>query len=143
MDIENLLTRLDKVSGSNGRFKARCPAHEDRGPSLSITEGDDGRLLVHCFAGCDVHQVVSAVGLELSDLFPPDAVIDRIKRSRRPTKNYRALVARARPAATLVAVYAAEIDKHWDQLAPVLELDDRDRVIFRGCLEDLRDLLDG
>jgi hypothetical protein len=141
--VERLVSRLDKVTGRNGRYTARCPAHDDRGPSLSVSEGDDGRCLVHCFAGCDVHQVVSAVGLELSDLFPPDAVIDRLKVNRTPAKNYRAVVNRARPAATLVAVYAAEIDKHWDQLAPVLELDGRDRAIFKGCLEDLREVLNG
>ena len=143
MQLEKLLSRLDKVSGSNGRYKARCPAHDDRGPSLAITEGDEGRLLVHCFAGCDVHQVVSAVGLELTDLFPPDSVMDSMRQQRKPRKNYRAIVERARPAATLFAVYASDIDKNWDELAPVLKLDDRDRAMLQGCLGDLRVLLDG
>jgi len=70
--VENLLHRLDKLKGRNGSWTARCPAHEDRGPSLSITEKEDGRILLHCHAGCDVFQVVQAVGLDLSDLFPPD-----------------------------------------------------------------------
>jgi hypothetical protein len=70
--VENLLHRLDKIKGRNGSWTARCPAHEDRGPSLSITEKEDGRILLHCHAGCDVFQVVQAVGLDLSDLFPPD-----------------------------------------------------------------------
>jgi hypothetical protein len=48
---------------------ANCPAHEDRLPSLSITEGDDGRLLLHCFAGCQVHDILAAVGLQVGDLF--------------------------------------------------------------------------
>ncbi|HIF50428.1 MAG TPA: DNA primase [Thiotrichaceae bacterium] len=52
-----------------GRWLACCPAHDDRSPSLSMREIDD-RLLIHCFAGCDVNEVVNAVGLELSDLFP-------------------------------------------------------------------------
>jgi hypothetical protein len=50
---------------------ALCPAHEDKSPSLSIREVDDGRLLVHCFGQCSVDEVVRAVGLDLSDLFPP------------------------------------------------------------------------
>ena len=44
--------------------------HEDRSPSLAIREADD-RVLVHCFSGCSVDEVVAAVGLEISDLFPP------------------------------------------------------------------------
>jgi hypothetical protein len=70
--IEQLLSRLAKVKGRNGSWTARCPAHEDRGPSLSIREKEDGRILLHCHAGCDVFQVVHSVGLDLGDLFPPD-----------------------------------------------------------------------
>src|SRR5262245_61182843 len=49
---------------------ARCPAHEDRNPSLSIGVGDDGRVLLHCWAGCTVQAILGALGLELRDLFP-------------------------------------------------------------------------
>ena len=69
---DSLIPRLDGVrERGKGAWIAKCPAHEDRSPSLSISEADDGRLLVHCFGGCPVHDVVAAVGLELSDLFPP------------------------------------------------------------------------
>lgn len=72
MSAETLLSLLDKVKPTGkGRWQARCPAHTDKGPSLSVREMDDGRVLVHCFAGCSVHEIVQAVGLELSDLFPP------------------------------------------------------------------------
>lgn len=53
---------------------ARCPAHKDRSASLSIRELDDGRVLVHDFAGCDVESVLFAAGLGLEDLFPPRAI---------------------------------------------------------------------
>jgi hypothetical protein len=67
-----LLSKCEGVrSFGDGRWVARCPAHEDRRPSLSVREVSDGRVLVHCFSGCSVYQVVAAVGLELSDLFPP------------------------------------------------------------------------
>ncbi|MDM0010883.1 hypothetical protein QTH87_00395 [Variovorax sp. J22P168] len=70
--IERILPRLDKVrQRSNRQWSARCPAHQDRGPSLSIKELPDGRILMHCFGGCDVASVVDVIGLELSDLFPP------------------------------------------------------------------------
>jgi hypothetical protein len=50
------------------RWLARCPAHDDKSPSLSIRELED-RLLIHCFAGCAALDVVHAAGLELGDLF--------------------------------------------------------------------------
>ena len=71
MSIENLISRLDKVKGRNGHWTACCPAHDDRGPSLAIKPTEDGRILLHCFAGCDVHSIVTAVGMDLTDLFPP------------------------------------------------------------------------
>jgi len=70
MIADNLIHSLDGVRETGqDRWIARCPAHEDRSPSLAIREVDD-RLLLHCFAGCSVYEIVSAVGLELSDLFP-------------------------------------------------------------------------
>lgn len=64
---------LDRVAGVKQvgaqRWIARCPAHEDRSPSLSIRETDDGRLLLHDFGGCEVSAVLDAIGLSFSDLF--------------------------------------------------------------------------
>ena len=70
--VENLLQRLEKVKCRNGSWTARCPAHADKGPSLAVRETDDGRILVHCFAGCETANVLGAVGLDMTDLFPPD-----------------------------------------------------------------------
>ena len=52
-------------------WSCRCPAHEDRNPSLSVNAGDDGRALVRCHAGCAVEAVCAAIGLQPSDLFDP------------------------------------------------------------------------
>lgn len=72
MTASVLLSKLAKVRPTGRhRWQACCPAHEDTSPSMVITETDDGRVLVHCFAGCGVDEIVGAVGLELSDLFPP------------------------------------------------------------------------
>jgi len=71
-NIEQLLGRLERVKGRNGSWTARCPAHDDKGPSLAIRYVDDGRILLHCFAGCQVESVVSAMGMDMGDLFPPD-----------------------------------------------------------------------
>src|SRR6266540_3163558 len=54
----------------------QCPAHQDRRASLSVTEGQDGRALLHCHAGCAPDQVVGALGLTLQDLFPPRTGLD-------------------------------------------------------------------
>ncbi len=53
-------------------WKAKCPAHEDDTASLNITEGQDGRALLHCHAGCPIEQIVAALGLEMKDLFSED-----------------------------------------------------------------------
>ncbi|MGC4116147.1 MAG: hypothetical protein QM765_16515 [Myxococcales bacterium] len=50
---------------------ARCPAHEDQQASLSVGEGEGGRVLLKCHAGCDVEAVCSALGLDKRELFPP------------------------------------------------------------------------
>jgi hypothetical protein len=57
----------------SARWEARCPAHNDRTPSLSISLAPEGHLLVHCHAGCPTEAVMSAVGLEMSDLYPSSA----------------------------------------------------------------------
>lgn len=70
--VENTLSRLEKVKQRQpGQWSACCPAHADKGPSLSIRETTDGAVLLHCFAGCEVGAVVAAMDLELHELFPP------------------------------------------------------------------------
>ena len=69
--IDRLLAHLEGVKQTGpDRWIARCPAHEDRRPSLSIRELPDSTLLVKCWAGCGAADVVAAVGLSLADLFP-------------------------------------------------------------------------
>jgi len=67
--IDLLLSRLSRVRkvGSD-RYVACCPSHGDKTPSLSITE-TNGRILVHCHAGCLPDEIISAAGLEWGDLF--------------------------------------------------------------------------
>ena len=71
MAIDDLLARLENVKvGSNG-YTARCPAHDDRTPSLSVAVGDNGRILLNCHSGCDFRSIVSSLGLRPHDLMPP------------------------------------------------------------------------
>lgn len=70
--IDNTLSRLEKVRQRQpGQYSARCPAHADKGPSLSVRETPEGSVLLHCFAGCEVGEIVAAMGLQLHDLYPP------------------------------------------------------------------------
>lgn len=69
--VHALLERLERVTG-NGPWMARCPAHRDRTPSLSIAENPaSGAVLLHCHAGCGAVAVLEAIGLRFSDLYPP------------------------------------------------------------------------
>jgi hypothetical protein len=70
MDVTTFLAHLDGVKGRNGSWVARCPAHEDRSPSLTVKELGDGRILMHCFAGCGTDAVLGVLGLSMGDLFP-------------------------------------------------------------------------
>ena len=71
--IDRVLHRLDRVKRTApGKWIALCPAHDDRRPSLSIREADDGRVLLKCWSGCGAAEIVSALGLSLADLFPGD-----------------------------------------------------------------------
>lgn len=70
MNVIALLDRLERVKQTGqGRWVARCPAHDDRSPSLSIRETEN-RILLKCFAGCGAADVVAALDMNLSDLFP-------------------------------------------------------------------------
>ena len=69
-NIDTLLSRVHRLKKTgDSKWLACCPAHDDKTPSLAIKLADD-RILIHCFAGCDVSSIVSALGLELSDLMP-------------------------------------------------------------------------
>jgi len=84
MNINQLITNLDKARKTgDGKWLACCPAHEDRSPSLGITQADNGKILIHCFAGCDVSNIVSSIGLELADLMPETA---QYKKGTKPPK---------------------------------------------------------
>src|SRR5215207_5395211 len=68
--VELLLERLDGVREHDSFYRAFCPAHDDRNtPNLDIKEGHDGRALVVCRAGCENADIISALGLEMKDLF--------------------------------------------------------------------------
>lgn len=68
--VAEVLRRLEKVRKSGSGWTARCPAHEDREPSLSVAEGSDGRVLLTCHRGCPFESIAAALGFAVVDLFP-------------------------------------------------------------------------
>jgi len=68
--IDVVLSRLTNPKRVGAGWVARCPAHDDKRPSLSVSEGDEGRVLVHCHAGCSADAIAKALGLTLRDLMP-------------------------------------------------------------------------
>ncbi len=72
MNLNDFLAHLKQVRRSGDSWTARCPAHDDRIPSLNIRE-KDGKILVHCFAECTVEAICAALRIEVRDLFPQRA----------------------------------------------------------------------
>jgi len=93
MSASDLVNRLDhcRTTGA-GKWIARCPAHEDSSPSLSIAEKSDGRVLIHCHAGCGALAVLDAVGLDYDVLFPPELDNYRASRFKAPLEAVDSLV---------------------------------------------------
>lgn len=70
MQIDDFLKRLQRVSKSGKGWKALCPGHGDKNPSLSINLGENGRILLKDFGGgCTAEQIVEKLNLKMSDLF--------------------------------------------------------------------------
>lgn len=75
MYIQDFLEKTENQTGERARrsgssYSCRCPAHNDLNPSLSVTEGSDGRVLLTCHAGCSVEDICAAIGIAVADLFP-------------------------------------------------------------------------
>ena len=108
MTADALLSHLAGVKRTGvGRWIAKCPGHEDRSPSLSICEKDDGRILLHDFAGCSVEEILGAVGLTFDALFP-ERPIGHGSPERRPFNAADVLETIAREA-LIVAVAACNV----------------------------------
>lgn len=71
MNASILLARLNGVRASGSGWRADCPnGHTKARGSLAITEADDGRILLTCFACHDTPGILASLGLEMTDLFP-------------------------------------------------------------------------
>ena len=92
-DFEDVLDQLEVASRNGEKAICFCPAHDDRtNPSLSL-KAENGRLLLHCFAGCRPEVIVSEIGLQMKDLFvegggevlyPPEHACTLARSERKP-----------------------------------------------------------
>ena len=72
MSAQDVVDRLEFCRpAGDGKWIARCPAHDDSAPSLSVKDAGNGKTLIHCFAGCGAVEVIEALGLDIGSLFPP------------------------------------------------------------------------
>jgi hypothetical protein len=111
VSADALLSRLDRVKRTGqGRWVANCPSHASKSKqSLSIRELDDGRVLLHCWASCDINEILGALSLTIEELFP-DKPLDGHgnKRERRPFSYSDALHCVARES-LYVAIVAGDL----------------------------------
>lgn len=125
MPIDALLAVLDGVRETgHGKFVARCPAHDDRSPSLAVKSCDDGRVLLHCFAGCETEDVLSAVGLIFSDIMPEHIGGEHSHKPMRQRFDVRQVLATLDHESLVVAIIGADFLEHreideptWNRLA--------------------------
>ena len=69
MNVKDILDRLPGFKKTSNGWQAKCPAHGDKNPSLTISEGAEGRILLHCHAGCSLEKVCAALNITDKDLF--------------------------------------------------------------------------
>ena len=129
MSFETLRDRLDGVKETGpGRFMARCPAHDDRSPSLGVKDCGHGVTVVNCLAGCETEDVLAAVGLSFSDLYPERIGQDHAYKPVKQRFDARQVLRVLRSETTLVAIAAENIAE-----GITLSDEDRDRVFNAAC----------
>ena len=127
--IDALLSRLDGVRETgSGKYIARCPAHDDRSPSLAITSCDDGRILIHCFAGCETEDVLTAIGLTFADLMPERIGSEHRYKPVRQRFDAKQVLATLDHESLVVAIIGADIQDHreiddptWSRLSEAVQ----------------------
>lgn len=102
MNIDPITDRLDGVRAHGDTAMARCPAHQDKSPSLKITDAGD-RVLLHCHAGCTTEDILAAVGMTWADVFEGEHTSQAITPSLR-VEQRRKLVCRYHHALTVAAM---------------------------------------
>ena len=110
--LDNLLSRLEKVKRTGkDSYIACCSAHNDKSPSLAIREVEPDKILLKCFAGCSVEEIVNAIGLNLGDLMPTSAP-DALRKASPIPFNARDVLACLNHDASLLAIFISDVTQN-------------------------------
>ena len=138
--VDTLLAQLERVKQTGpDKWRARCPSHQgdsSSNRSLSIREAETGAVLMHCFAGCEINDIVRKVQLQMSDLFPQDEYIQHAKYARKPRgQDLRKIIDGCRFVAHIVETGA-------DKMLNREELTEDDLMVLKGVAQHLIEMLD-
>jgi hypothetical protein len=124
MTAADFAALLDARPNGSRKWMAKCPAHRDRLPSLSVGEGRDGRVLLNCFSGCILSNILRAMKLQRRDLFSTEPPTSEQRQRLEMQRD------RERRAGRLVGEAAADVrmlETHVDRLgAELARMDDQD-----------------
>ena len=112
----------------SGQYSCRCPAHEDKSNSLGIKQGDGDRILLNCFAGCDVKSILDSVGLDWKDILPDNQLYQAEKHSFNPF----AVLKMIRDEVLIIGLASADIRKG-------KALNDEDHMRLMKAVGNVRD----
>lgn len=117
---EKFLSRLETLKQTGtGSWKACCPAHNDTDPSLSIDIAPDGRLLIHCWSGCSNLDIITALGLDWSALYPDTE------------RHYHSIARRNRIVERTTDDYIVDLARHQKDMTPQ-RMAEAERAALRG-----------
>lgn len=107
--LDNLLSRLQKVKrvGKDSHI-ACCPAHQDKSPSMTIREIEEGKILLHCFGGCSVDEICRSIGITIADIMP-DRQPDALRRPMTAPFNARDVLECIKNDAQLLALFISDV----------------------------------
>jgi putative DNA primase/helicase len=115
--IEDFLERLEGVHGNNGQWHARCPAHDDKQASLTVSVGRNGAILATCWTGCELDAITRGVGVTVRDLFPTSGERELYAPPERVS-----LASAALPDQREITRYAERLQRSPETLRMLLEL---------------------
>ena len=107
--VQLVLSLVKGCKQERDGFVSLCPAHDDRRPSLAITQSDHGHCLLHCRAGCDTKDIVQGLGLTMSDLMAKDGATHQQPPARRESPTFESAKDGAAAYCKQLGKYAA----HW------------------------------
>jgi putative DNA primase/helicase len=128
LNVADIIAYFPDAKHTSNGWQAKCPAHDDSVASLSIHQEGDGKVLLHCHAGCEPEIVLRAVGLKLSDLFPERERSGSYDNSRRTRKR------KSAPSDSMIVAEYDYRDESGNLLYQAVRLDPKDFRLRRRVI---------